>query len=171
MAHRQSVEKLIGDDKTWPLGHVIERCVPAHRRLCLCESFLLRIPQYGARLDQMHFNRCAKTIRDACRAQSIAHQCAATGAQLNEIDTRGLAEHRPDLSRPKPDQFAEHLGDFRRCDEIPRTAERIARHIIAVTRMAERYRHKSVERHRPVMPDRLPYHAAKLVHAPVPRRP
>ena len=60
----------------------------------------------------------------------------------------GRAHARPHLGRPKADQLAEHLRDFRRGGEIARRAERIAVHVVAEIGMGERQLHVVLDRDR-----------------------
>src|SRR4029079_18426686 len=54
---------------------------------------------------------------------------------------------------PYADKLAEDLRDLRRGDEIAVRSDRVARHVIAIERMAEAKSHVAVERHRPVLAD------------------
>ena len=53
----------------------------------------------------------------------------------------GLSSQPPGLDQPGADDLAEHLADLRRGDEVAARAEGIARHVIAVRRIAEAVRH------------------------------
>ncbi len=51
-------------------------------------------------------------------------------------------------ARPQPEQFAEHLADLGRGDEVAARAERIARDVVAVVRMGQAHRHELPDRDR-----------------------
>src|SRR5690606_7284188 len=70
-------------------------------------------------------------------AQHVGHQGAATGAELDQAE-RGRPSHaQPQIGAPEADQFAEHLANLRRRDEVAGGAEGIARGVIAEPGMAQ----------------------------------
>ena len=110
--------------------------MPRNRTVDARERRLLQGAQHRARLDQMHRKRGAK-IRHAFAARSAsAISVPRPGPELDEVHALRRSHLLPDRRGPCADQLAEHLADFRRGDEITRRAERIARDVIAVVRMA-----------------------------------
>ena len=94
-----------------------------------------------------------KSGRPRGGAQGVGHQRAAPRPELDQPDARRRADLAPDFGRPQADQFAEHLRDFRRGDEIAVGAERIARGVIALGRMGQGERHVALDRDRPFVGD------------------
>ena len=82
-------------------------------------------------------------------AQGIRHQGAAAGAKLDQQDRVGRALIAPDLGAPQADQFAEHLADFGRGDEVAARAERIAVHVVAMARVGQGFGHEVGDGDRP----------------------
>ncbi len=134
------------------------------------ERAALRLHQVPARLDEMHIERLAKFRHDARGAQKIGHQSAAAGAELDEPQLGRRAEGMPDFGGPKPDQFAEHLMDLRRGDEIAARADRQFALVIAVLRVKRRERHEALEAHRTFLRDHRGDFGLERVHALASRR-
>src|SRR5260221_10410397 len=99
---------------------------------------MLRLAQHLAGLDEMKAQRGEELRHDARRAQRVRHQSAAAGAELGEDEGCRPAGAVPEIDAPQADQLAEDLADLRRSGEVAAPAERIARRVIAVFRMAER---------------------------------
>ncbi len=75
------------------------------------------------------------------RAQCIGHQRAASRAELRQPRRLRGADQPPRLRRPEAQQFAEHLADLGRGDEIAGGAEGIARGVVAVGRIEQAQAH------------------------------
>ena len=110
---------------------------------------LLRLAQHRARLDKVHPHRSAEIRATRAARRHVRHQRAAPRAELDERERAGRPI-APDLDRPQAEEFAEHLADLRRGDEIARRAERIAGRVVAMHRMAEAERHVALDRDRAV---------------------
>ena len=153
LADGDGIEEFIGDEEHRAIRHRFDAVVPCD---VLAQHLALNCPQHGTRFDEM--NRCGpqKIGRGIFGdAQHVAYQRAAAGTQFHQIKGWRLAHEFPGGDAPDADQFAEDLRDFRRGDEIARLAQRIARHVVAVSRMTEAQAHVAVERHRPVAGDDL----------------
>lgn len=72
----------------------------------------------------------SKAVAFGC-AQRIFCQSAASGAKLNIVDILPAAHSHPQISQPQADEFAEHLANFWRGDEVAFFAQRIAAGVIA----------------------------------------
>src|SRR6185436_16406281 len=70
--------------------------------------------------------------------------------ELDEIYARRRSHLLPHRGGPCADQLAEHLAHFRRGDEIALRAERVARRVVAVLRVAKTKLHVAVDRNRAV---------------------
>ena len=79
----------------------------------------------------------ARNSGSACAARSAsAISVPRPGPSSTRCTSRGRSHLLPHRRGPRADQLAEHLAHFRRGDEIAGRAERVARHVIAVPRMA-----------------------------------
>ena len=118
MADRQTIEELIGDDDRGARGQILDARVPFWGRPRGGQRGPLAPPQDLARLDEMEIDGRGKIRRDFRRAQSIRHQTAAPRPQLDQKERPRGAHAAPDRDTPKADQFAKHLADLGRGDEI-----------------------------------------------------
>ena len=57
--------------------------------------------------------------------QRVLRQSAAPRPQLDIVDRLFAAGIDPHIGQPQPDQFAKHLADFGRGDEVPGAAQRV----------------------------------------------
>ena len=149
LVHRQCVEQLVGENDGGAVRHLVEGLMPHHRHVERGHGLLLALLQRRADLDQMHHDRGAECRHHLHRAQRIEHHGAAAGAELDQPHVLRLSHLMPGRRRPQTEQLAEHLADLRRGDEIAVAAERIARRVVAVHRMAEAQLHVLPHRHRP----------------------
>ena len=114
---------------------------------------LLLQPKRRARLDQIELQGLQKVGPQACGAQQVAHQNAASGAKLDQMDRVGSAHRLPRRHDPDADQFAEHLRDFRRGDEIPLRSKTRPRGVIAGRRIMQAIGHELGRGDRPLFGD------------------
>ena len=112
------------------------------------QGVVLDFGELRAGLDQRDVDRGAEIGDDARRAQGVAHQRAAAGAEFDQPHRVRAPHRQPGLRRPEAEQFAEHLRDFRRRGEIARGAEGIAVHVIAVFVIGEREFHVALDAYR-----------------------
>ena len=84
-----------------------------------------------------------------CRAQRVDHHRSAPGAEFDQAHVFRRTHLLPDRRQPHADQFAEHLADLGRGDEIAAGADRVALDVIAVLRMGQAQPHVFGDRHRP----------------------
>src|SRR4051794_9852606 len=117
------------------------------------DGIRLSLSESRAGFDELNLDSAAKVWRDPGGADEIAHQTAAAGPELDQIDLRWSGEGAVRADAPHPDQLSEHLGCFGSGDEITRLAERVARRVIAVPGMTKTESHVSVERHRAFVAD------------------
>src|SRR5215468_69038 len=90
----------------------------------------------------MHARSLAELRRRPGGAQGVHHHGAAAGTELDQRDRVGRSYRLPHIGGPQADQFAEHLTDLRRRDEIAGPAEWSAAVVVAVLRIVEAYLHK-----------------------------
>ncbi len=114
----------------------------------LFKPALLNLPQCRTDLDQMQNGRLAETIHDFRGPQGVVHQRAAPGAKFDEPDILRRVHLTPDGCHPQADQFAEHLADLGRGDEVAAGTQRIAIDVVAVLRMCQAEPHIFAKRHR-----------------------
>ena len=140
LADRQGVEKLVGDPDARPvrnrLGAVVPDGVETLRTLERTQRWrgLDKVdlgPEFGFQ---------------PRGAQSICHQHAAPGPELDQPDIRGPSQTLPRIHAPEPHDLAEHLADFRRRGEVAAPPERVAAGIVG----AAAQRHELGKRHRAV---------------------
>ena len=149
LVHRQRVEQFVGEHDGGPVRHLVEGLMPHHRHVERGHRLLLPLLQRRADLDQMQHDRGAERRHHLRRAQRVEHHGAAAGAELDQPHILRLSHPVPGRRRPQAEQLAEHLADLGRGDEIAAAAERIARRVVAVHRMAEAQLHVLPHRHRP----------------------
>ncbi len=148
---RQRIQELVGDNQGRPLrqGHLI--VVP--QRMKAAEALFLHRTQGPADLHQMQPHGGKELRPHACGTQRVRHQAAAAGAQLHQQERIRRARFLPGIDAPQADQLAEHLADLRRGDEVARTAERIARRVIARALLRQRDAHELRDGDRPARRD------------------
>ena len=150
LAEGQGVEDLVADDEERLVGQGVHRGVPCEDRSAVPQRFLLDGGETGACLDEGKIGFGGEFRCDpADGADHVLHQRAAAGADFGNRHGERFSGRLPCLDQPNGDQFAEHLADFRRGDEVARDAERIARDVVAMQRMAERERHVARDGDRP----------------------
>ena len=166
LTDRQGVEELVGDQDGRAIRNVLQPVVPldgvAQDRL---QRLALAVAQVRAGFHQMDDGVVAEQRQHRRRPQHVGHQRAAAGTQLHQMEGAGAAQPRPCIDAPEPDQFAEHLADFRRGGEIAALAERIAPHVIAEARIAQRLRHEGADADRPVHHDAAGQQACQTVRS------
>ena len=163
---RQRVEELVRDDDA-RARPAPPRCRPCHATGTDAASVACwRGAQHRAGLDQMHRRRRGKIRQRLRGAQRVGHQRAAARPELDQPHVARRAHRRHTVAAHSADQLAEHLADLGRGDEIAAAPERIARHVVAVLRMAEAERHVVGDRHRPVGLDDAPDLRFERRHAP-----
>lgn len=89
-------------------------------------AFLPPVAQHRIDLDQMDAERVIERRQHAQCAQRVGHHGAAAGAEFDQMHVLRRAHVAPYGRGPEPEQFAEHLADFRRGGEVALAAERIA---------------------------------------------
>ena len=127
MAHRQRVEKFIGDEDRRAGRNLVEALACQVAVLPLSASVARCALRAGRWLRRDATSIAAKNSGAARAARKAS---AISAPRPGPSSTRriggGRADLAPDFRRPQADQFAEHLRDFRRGDEIAVGAERIA---------------------------------------------
>ena len=118
----ERIEELVGDDDRWTRAGC-EAAAPAHRHLLVLQGCALDRLEHGVALDQLYAQCGAKRRHEARRAQHVEHQCAASGAKLDEPQRRRRPHLLPDDGAPQPDDLAEHLADLGRGNEIAAAAD------------------------------------------------
>ena len=113
---------------------------------------LLRL-QVGTRFDEVSAHSLSEPRRRPGGTQRVLHHGAAAGTDLDERHFIRRPHRLPHVCRPQPDQFAEHLADLRRGDEIAGRAERGAAIVVAVLRIVEAHGHEFGDRNRPRLRD------------------
>ncbi len=101
----------------------------------------------------MHAHSPEETRNRSGGAQRVFHHGAAAGAEFDQRHRIGRAQQSPDVRGPQADQFAKHLADFRRGDEIAASAERGAPIVVAVLGVVEAHGHEFRDRNRSVARD------------------
>ncbi len=81
------------------------------------------------------------------------------------VTGKGSAAGLPGVDQPDRYQFAEHLADFRRGNEVAFRAERLARRVVAVMRVEQAERHVVGDRDRAGGLDLPRYLLRQAVHA------
>ena len=110
LADGEGVKEFIGDEQHGAFGDSCQRIVPGGG-----DALALDGAQARAGLDKMDLSGTSKYF---CSAQNIVHQCAAAGAQFNEVERGGRTHRLPLGHTPDADQLAEDLRDFGSGDEI-----------------------------------------------------
>ena len=166
LAHRQRVEKFVGDEQYGRIfGHacqIVMELSAGHRRRLLGA-------QDGRTFHEMHARREPVALH---HSQRVARQRAASRAKLDIEDILQPARTRPEIGAPQGDYLAEHLADIGRGDEIAPSirsairmsarigrAEGIAARIIARIALAHEARH----RHRAIGADQAPEARSQIV--------
>ena len=114
----------------------------------------MRLAQAWARLDQRDGDAVAQSGHAAEHAQRVGHQRAAPGPKLGD-DCRRPAHGLPNGRRPDANQFAEHLADLGRGDEVAVFADWLPRWVIAGADVGEAGLHIVMHADRPVARDKL----------------
>ena len=147
LVHRQRVEEFVGDDDGGAVRHFVEARVPLHRHAQRLERFLLVADEDRIDLHQVQRHGMAE------RRQTLIARMASTimvprpGPSSMTRKAIRRAHLLPHRAHPQADQFAEHLADLRRGDEVAGTPERIARGVIAVRAVGEAQPHVFADRH------------------------
>ncbi len=131
LMHRQRIEEFIGDDQQRGIvgqGRQIMVVVATRKGLALDAA------QRCRRFDEVDLRR---EIVAFGRSQRIPRQRAAPRPQFDIMDALAATHPDPQISKPQPDQFTEHLADLGRGDEIALFAQRIAAGIIARVAFAD----------------------------------
>ena len=152
LTHRQGVEELVGEDNAWPRRNLVERIVPARGHVA-SERLPLAFAQSRAGLDEMNVRRLAECRQCPSRAHRIRHHGAATGAEFDQPHRVRRAHRLPGGRGPQADQFAKHLADLRRGDEIAVRPQRGAVRVVPVLGVAKAKCHEIGHRHRPRVRD------------------
>jgi len=130
LVHRQGIEELVGDDEQRGIlgqGGQIVVVVAAG------EGLALEPPQRRRGLDEVDLR--GKAIARRC-AERVPGERAAPRAKLDIVNVLAALHPHPQVSQPQADEFAEHLADLGRGDEIALGAERIAAGIVARVALA-----------------------------------
>ncbi len=125
LVHRQGIEELVGDDEQRGIlgqGGKIVVVVAGG------EGLALEPPQRRRGLDEMDLR--GKAIATGA-AERVPGERAAPRAKLDIVDVLAALHPHPQVSQPQADEFAEHLADLGRGDEVALGAERIAAGIVA----------------------------------------
>ena len=163
LVERQGIEEFIGDDDHGAGQGVADIVVPD--RIGALQRGRLPLAQNRAGLDEMHRDRLAKARDDPGRPQHVGHQRAPPRPELDQAQSRGCPHRLPEMGCPEPDQLAEHLADLGRRGEIALLPEGIARHVVAMARMAERKAHVAADADRSLLPDQLDDLGLEGIHA------
>ncbi len=166
LAKRQGIEKLIGQQQERLVEKsAAEMVFPAEREGGLRQGLLLCGFERRAGFHQHHFGVRGKFAVCLCGTQGVGHQGAAPRPQFDQAQGLRLAQLVPHRHAPGAEQFAEHLRDFRRGDEIARASDRITCGIDAVIRVMQRQRHELRDGNRPLGRNQPRNALAEQVHA------
>jgi hypothetical protein len=112
------------------------------------ETGILLGDERGVGLEQAQVETISKAFGAAGHPQHVGHQGAATRAQFEQGEFLWAAHLLPEANEEKADQFAEHLADLWRRDEVASRAQWISALVIALGRVGEAQAHIGRNRHR-----------------------
>ena len=146
LVDRQRIEELVGEHDQRTVRHLLDRAMPRHRHVGEAQRLALQALQRRADFDHVQGDGGAEARHHLCDPQNVAHHGAATRPELHQVEAARRSHCPPHGGRPQPHQFAEHLADLRRGDEIAPRAERIPGGVIAALGMGQAKFH--IWRHR-----------------------
>ena len=148
----KGVEEFVGDpeQRAFYASHQLVRIRMPCYRCGFADGAILDAAEHRACLHKMHRSRRQLRHQGRPGMAHVAHQRAAAGAELGHDGIGGLAGEFIHMRQVKAAHLAEHAGNFRRGDEIPGFAERVAGLVVAGFLRAEAGRHIGLERHRAV---------------------
>ena len=154
LACGQTVQNLVGDQDDRGVGLDPRQVAhPARRQVGAGQGLGLKVPQRSAGLDQDQVAGFEEAGDQAGGAQGVAHQGSVAGADLDQAEPFGRAQPVPGLDRPQADQFAEHLADQGRGDEVAAFPQSRARGVIAALGIMQAAGDIVGDRHRPRQSD------------------
>ena len=106
-------------------------------KLRMRHRFLLQLPERRGAFDEMDLGIEAIALG---RAQRVPCKSASSRAEFDVCDRQRAIGADPHVGQPQPDQFAEHLADLGRGDEIAVGAQRVAARIVAGIRFGHEVR-------------------------------
>ena len=140
--------------------------MPGKSRPARAERVALDRRQPGTCLDEDEIRPGGETRCDAAQGTDhVLHQRAASRADLGDGQGQGSADGRPGLDQPDGNQFAEHLADLGRRDEVARRAEGLACGVVAMFGIEQADRHVVGDRDRTGSADERGDLLAQAVHA------
>ena len=148
LVNGERVEEFVGENDRGTIGDVLDRAMPERRYVGCGQRLALEALERRTDLDHVQHDGGTELRHHLGGPQCIEHHRAATGAELDQLDTLRRPHRPPDRRCPQPDQLAEHLADLRSGGEIARGSERIVRRVVAMLGMGEAERHVLRDRHR-----------------------
>ncbi len=127
--------------------------MPGDRDAARVERRALAALEPGARFNEMRLQGRVESGQRPRRPHCVGQHRSAARPELDQLHGRRRSHLPPHPRRPQSEQFAEHLADLRRSDEIAGAPERIAGHVVAMLGVSEAERHVARDRDRPARGD------------------